>query len=320
MKSGFQTTLRDRVTDQRRWGPFGNACSTRPSSRRRRFGHRLPAHRAAGRARAADRGQMVERYPDRALHGARRCLRAPASARSNTCWPRSSGLQIDNVLIEIDGPETPIMDGSAADFVSAIDQVGIVQQSRPRRYLKILKPVRVERDGGFAEFRPADRGFRLDVEIDFDRRRSAASAALSISTPATFRSEIARARTFGFVSDVKKLWKAGFALGSSLDNSVALDGDAILNPEGPALCGRIRPPQGARRGRRPFAGRRADHRPLPHLSAGPQDERDGAGGAVRRAVRPMNSSKRRGARSSAKGVRRGTRMFRPAAAAFAAAD
>src|SRR5271166_4918221 len=76
-----------------------------------------------------------------------------------------SGLQIDNVLIEIDGPETPIMDGSAAEFVSAIDQAGAVQQSRARRYLKILKPVRVEREGGYAEFLPAERGFRLDVEI-----------------------------------------------------------------------------------------------------------------------------------------------------------
>src|SRR5271169_4662103 len=78
-----------------------------------------------------------------------------------------SGLRIDNVQIEIDGPETPIMDGSAADFVSAIDSVGIVRQSRRRRYLKIVKPVRVDSDGGFAEFLPAERGFLLDVEIDF---------------------------------------------------------------------------------------------------------------------------------------------------------
>jgi UDP-3-O-[3-hydroxymyristoyl] N-acetylglucosamine deacetylase len=143
-----------------------------------------------------------------------------------------AGLNVDNVTIEMDGPEAPIMDGSAAAFVAAIDQVGVVTQSRRRRHLKILKTVRVECGRGFAEFRPADRGFHLDIEIDFaaaaiGRQRRAFELA-----PANFRSEIARARTFGFVSDVERLWKMGFALGSSLDNSVALDGGRVLNPEG----------------------------------------------------------------------------------------
>jgi UDP-3-O-[3-hydroxymyristoyl] N-acetylglucosamine deacetylase len=143
-----------------------------------------------------------------------------------------AGLNIDNVTIEMDGPEAPIMDGSAAAFVAAIDQVGVVGQSRQRRHIKILKTVRVECGRGFAELRPADRGFHLDVEIDFaaaaiGRQRRAFDIA-----PASFRSEIARARTFGFVSDVERLWKMGFALGSSLDNSVALDGGRVLNPEG----------------------------------------------------------------------------------------
>ena len=143
-----------------------------------------------------------------------------------------SGLQIDNVLIEIDGPETPIMDGSAAEFVSAIDQAGIVHQSRARRHLKILRPVRVERDGGYAEFLPAARGFRLDVEIDFKSPAIGRQRCALTVDPATFRRELARARTFGFVCDVKKLWETGFALGSSLDNSVAIDDDIVLNPEG----------------------------------------------------------------------------------------
>ena len=78
-----------------------------------------------------------------------------------------SGLRIDNVLVEIDGPEAPIMDGSSADFVRAIDSVGVAQQARSRRHLKVVKPVRVDHEGGFAEFLPADSGFRLDVEIDF---------------------------------------------------------------------------------------------------------------------------------------------------------
>jgi UDP-3-O-[3-hydroxymyristoyl] N-acetylglucosamine deacetylase len=143
-----------------------------------------------------------------------------------------SGLRIDNVLVEIDGPETPIMDGSAADFVRAIDSVGVVQQTRSRRHLKIVKPVRVDRDGGFAEFLPAESGFNLDVEIDFESPAIGRQRRVFDLDPATFRREIARARTFGFVSDVQALWQAGYALGSSLENSVAIDSDAILNPEG----------------------------------------------------------------------------------------
>ena len=135
-------------------------------------------------------------------------------------------------LVEIDGPETPIMDGSAADFVRAIDSVGVAQQARSRRYLKIVKPVRVDQDGGFAEFLPAESGFRLDVEIDFHSPAIGRQRRVFDLDPATFRREIARARTFGFLSDVQALWQAGFALGSSLENSVAIDGDAILNPEG----------------------------------------------------------------------------------------
>jgi UDP-3-O-[3-hydroxymyristoyl] N-acetylglucosamine deacetylase len=143
-----------------------------------------------------------------------------------------SGLRIDNVLVEIDGPETPIMDGSAVDFVRAIDSVGVVQQGRSRRYLKVLKPVRVDHEGGFAEFLPAESGFALDVEIDFKSPAIGRQRRVFDLDPTTFRRDIARARTFGFVSDVQALWRAGFALGSSLENSVAIDGDAILNPEG----------------------------------------------------------------------------------------
>jgi UDP-3-O-[3-hydroxymyristoyl] N-acetylglucosamine deacetylase len=143
-----------------------------------------------------------------------------------------AGLNIDNVMIEMDGPEAPIMDGSAAAFVAAIDQVGTIAQSRLRRHLKVLKTVRVERGRGFAELRPADRGFHLDVEIDFATAAIGRQRRAFDVGPATFRSEIARARTFGFVCDVERLWKMGFALGSSLDNSVALDGGRVLNPEG----------------------------------------------------------------------------------------
>ena len=143
-----------------------------------------------------------------------------------------AGLGVDNALVEIDGPETPIMDGSAAQFVAAIDSVGLLTQARRRKFLKVLKSVYVEHGRCRAELRPAEQGFRVDVEIDFEGATIGRQRRVFDVDPQTFRSEIAKARTFGFVADVKKLWASGFALGSSLDNSVAIDGDRILNPEG----------------------------------------------------------------------------------------
>ena len=143
-----------------------------------------------------------------------------------------TGLGIDNVLVEVDGPEVPILDGSSAVFIDAIDQVGIAVQGASRRYLKVLKPVRVTQGRAFAELIPNDRAFRLDVEIDFPtpvigRQRK----AIDLS-PQVFRREISRARTFGFMRDVEKLWSAGFALGASLENTVAIGDDGVMNPEG----------------------------------------------------------------------------------------
>lgn len=143
-----------------------------------------------------------------------------------------SGLGVDNALIEIDGPEVPIMDGSAAPFVEAVDQAGIVRQSAARRYVKVLKPVRVENGRAFAELRPFPRGFRLEVEIDFPTPLIGRQKRVLDLDPTSFRREVSRARTFGFMKDVERLWKAGFALGASLDNTVALGDDAVINPEG----------------------------------------------------------------------------------------
>jgi len=143
-----------------------------------------------------------------------------------------AGLNVDNALIEIDGPEVPVMDGSAAPFVAAIDSVGLVHQGRPRRFIRVVRPLRVESGAAYAELKPGGRGLRLDIEIDFEAAAIGRQRRAFDLDPATFRKDISRARTFGFVSDVEKLWQAGFALGSSLENSVALDGDAVLNPEG----------------------------------------------------------------------------------------
>jgi UDP-3-O-[3-hydroxymyristoyl] N-acetylglucosamine deacetylase len=141
------------------------------------------------------------------------------------------GLGVDNVLVEIDGVEVPILDGSAEPYIHAIDQAGVVLCSAPRRYLKVLKPVRASQGKAFAELRPDD-GFRLDVEIDFgDSFIGRQRRALSMSSM-IYRREVARARTFGFMRDVERLWKAGFALGASLENTVAVGDEGVVNPEG----------------------------------------------------------------------------------------
>src|SRR5579872_2529700 len=142
------------------------------------------------------------------------------------------GLGVDNVIVEVDGPEVPIMDGSAAAFVDAIDQAGLTARALPRRYIEVIKPVRVSRDGAQGELRPYQHGFRVEAEIEFDHpliRRQALSRDIE---PETFRREIARARTFGFMKDVAKLWSAGYALGASFENTLVVSEDRVLNPEG----------------------------------------------------------------------------------------
>jgi UDP-3-O-[3-hydroxymyristoyl] N-acetylglucosamine deacetylase len=142
------------------------------------------------------------------------------------------GMDIDNATIEVDGPEVPIMDGSSAAFVAAIDQAGIVTQSAARRYIQVLKPVQVAIGDSFGELRPYANGFRAEVEIDFANPvigRQNYSLDLS---PESFRREISRARTFGCMNDVARLWSAGFALGASFENSVVFDETRLLNAEG----------------------------------------------------------------------------------------
>ena len=143
-----------------------------------------------------------------------------------------SGMGIDNALIEIDGPEVPIMDGSAAPFVAAIDQAGILTQSAARRYIQVLKPVQVAIGRSVGELRPNSSGFQVEVEVDFANAVIGRQAYHFELSPERFRREIARARTFGFMSDVARLWSAGYALGSSFENSLVFDEERLLNPEG----------------------------------------------------------------------------------------
>jgi UDP-3-O-[3-hydroxymyristoyl] N-acetylglucosamine deacetylase len=142
------------------------------------------------------------------------------------------GLGIDNAVVEVDGPEVPIMDGSAAAFVAAIDQVGIVTLNEPRRFIRVLKPVRVANGASVGELRPYSRGLKVEVEIEFDNPLVGRQSFALDCRPDTFRTEIARARTFGFMRDVAKLWKAGYALGASLENTLVIAENRVLNPEG----------------------------------------------------------------------------------------
>lgn len=141
------------------------------------------------------------------------------------------GLSIDNCYVEIDSKEVPIMDGSAAPFVEAIDQVGIRELAQPRKYIKVLKPIRIEEGECVGELSPHS-GFHLDVEIEFNTPVIGRQRLAFDINPGVFRHELAIARTFGFMRDVEKLWKAGLALGASLDNTIAIGDDHILNREG----------------------------------------------------------------------------------------
>src|SRR5467141_583659 len=139
------------------------------------------------------------------------------------------GMGVDNATIEIDGPEVPIMDGSAAAFVAGIDQASILTQSASRRFIQVLRPVQVVMGDSFGELRPYAAGFRAEVEIDFANPvigRQNYSLDLS---PESFRREVSRARTFGFMNDVARLWSAGFARGASFENTVVLDDTRLLN-------------------------------------------------------------------------------------------
>jgi len=143
-----------------------------------------------------------------------------------------AGLHIDNALVEIDGPELPILDGSAQSLVFLLDCAGRVAQAAPRQVIEILRPVRVMEGDGFAELRPAATGFELSVSIDFPAAAIGRQAYSCHLTPDNFREEIAAARTFTLLAEVDALRRAGLAQGGSLDNAIVVDGERVLNPGG----------------------------------------------------------------------------------------
>ncbi len=150
-----------------------------------------------------------------------------------------AGTGVDNALIEIDGPEVPILDGSASPFLFLLDCAGIVEQYEPRATIEILRPIRVSDGEAFAELRPYPRSSRIappvlemELTIDFAAAAIGKQGCSLRLTPNSFREELSGARTFAMAAEVEQLQKAGLALGGSLDNAVVVDGDKVLNPNG----------------------------------------------------------------------------------------
>lgn len=146
-----------------------------------------------------------------------------------------AGLCIDNLIIEIDGPETPIMDGSSSLYCQLMLHAGIKELSAPRRRMRILKPVEVVEGDKFARLIPSDKPnapFELRVRIEFDSAAIGEQSFAFQLTRGSFVRDLAFARTFGFTSDFEKLKSMGLARGASMENAVALEGDKVLNPEG----------------------------------------------------------------------------------------
>ena len=142
------------------------------------------------------------------------------------------GCGVNNALLDVDGPEMPILDGSSRDFVFLIDCAGIVEQDVPVEAIEVLRVVRVSHGESFAELRPGLHGFDMSVSIAFDAEAIGRQALTLRLGPAVFRSRLAGARTFTLASEVEYLREAGLALGGSLDNAVVVDGPAVLNPGG----------------------------------------------------------------------------------------
>ncbi len=148
-----------------------------------------------------------------------------------------SGLGIDNLYIDVDAEEIPILDGSASSFVYLLQSAGIVEQNAAKAFIRVKKPVEVRLGGGsnakWARLEPYD-GFRLTFDIDFDHPavdRTAQSATFDMGRDSYVR-DIARARTFGFMRDVEMLRSNGLALGGSMENAIVMDEHRVLNQDG----------------------------------------------------------------------------------------
>lgn len=142
------------------------------------------------------------------------------------------GMEIDNVLVELNGPEVPAMDGSAEPFIFLIECAGVVEQDAPRRALRIVKQNTYTNGTRMVALGPWHDGLRVDFHIDFHASAIGRQACSFRVDAGTYRDELSRARTFGLLSDVTALREAGLARGGSLTNAIVVDGDRVLNDEG----------------------------------------------------------------------------------------
>ena len=144
-----------------------------------------------------------------------------------------AGLGIDNATIKLDGPEVPIMDGSARPFVFMIQSAGIKEQDAPKKFIKVIKPIEVRQNEKWARIEPFD-GFKVAFTIDFNHPafdNSSQSSEIDFSS-VSYLSQVSRARTFGFVRDIENLRKNNLALGGSVNNAVVIDDYRVVNDEG----------------------------------------------------------------------------------------
>ena len=142
------------------------------------------------------------------------------------------GLGVDNAMIEVDGPEVPVMDGSAGSFVLLIRAARVYEQSVPRRLLRVRRPIDI-RDGSKRIRIEPSRSFKVTYHIDFEHPAIGRQSMESLDLAGdAFEREVSHARTFGFVNDVEALWRANLSLGASFDNTVVLDERGVLNQEG----------------------------------------------------------------------------------------
>ena len=142
-----------------------------------------------------------------------------------------AALDVDNAIVELDGPEVPIMDGSALPFVQLLDRAGRRRQEVERQFIEILETIEVVDGDKTVRLSPCDR-FEMAFEIEFEARVIGRQRVDLAVTEQTFRDELADCRTFGFLSEVQALREAGLARGGSLENAVVIDGERVLNPEG----------------------------------------------------------------------------------------
>lgn len=147
------------------------------------------------------------------------------------CLAAANALELDNLIFEVDGPEFPIMDGSAITFLDGFEKAGILQQSTPKNFIVVREKIEFIEGDKSASIEPY-MGFKVDAQIDFPHPAIGKQEMSIDMNPRSFRKEIAEARTFGFLKDVEMLQSKGLALGASLDNAIGLDDEKVMNPGG----------------------------------------------------------------------------------------